>query len=99
MSLHDARRNPPMKAAQMRAAQRAIAMAPEVRQVLTDALEGLSLVAPVLDAWEAADEPTRQVVRDFAPALGLALDKLEAGPESEQAPDTRSVDEQMWGES
>jgi hypothetical protein len=81
MTLHDARRNPSMKAAQMRAAQRAIAMAPEVREVLTDAMEGLALAAAVLDAWEGADAPTRALVRRYAPALGLALDKLEAGPE------------------
>lgn len=81
MTLQNDRRNPSMTSAQMRAAQMAIAKAPEVRQVLTEAMEGLELAAHVLDAWEATDEPGRHLLRRYLPKLGAALDALEAGPQ------------------
>jgi len=76
------RRNRAMKAAEMRAAQMAIARSPEARAILTDAMEGLQLASAVLDAWEGADAPCRALVRRYAPVLGAALDALETGPRS-----------------
>lgn len=68
-------------AAQLRAARMMVAQAPEVRQILTDAMEGLELAAAVLDAWEATDEPGRHLLRRYLPKLGAALDALERGPQ------------------
>lgn len=70
-----------MNLAHLRAAQMAIAKAPEVRQILTEAMEGLELAAGVLDAWEATDEPGRNIVRRYLPKLGATLDALERGPQ------------------
>jgi hypothetical protein len=73
-------RNPSMQAAEMRAAQMAIAQVPGLRTIMNDAMAALTLSAEVLDAWGAADAPTRALVRRYAPALGAKLDALEAGP-------------------
>lgn len=70
-----------MTSARVRAAQMAIAKAPEVRKVMEEAMAGLELAAGVLDAWEATDEPGRNIVRRYLPKLGATLDALERGPQ------------------
>jgi hypothetical protein len=74
-------RNPStLSAAEMRAAQRAIAASPALTELMVDAQAALTLSADVLEAWISVDRPTQALVRRYAPALGTALDALKKGP-------------------
>lgn len=69
-------RNPSSPAAQMRLAT----ARDQLVRDLPDIAAALTLAAGVLDAWSAADAPTRALVRRYVPALGDALDALALGP-------------------